>query len=242
VTAPRPPLISIADVSRSYGGLRPLRILAFEARAADRIVLTGFDQGAAESFVHLVTGAALPESGDVRIAGRPTHQSSADTEWLQSLDRFGLVTERAVLLEQLSTAANLALPLTLAVDPMTSEARDTAVELAGLVGLAARLDAPAGSLTPDERLRVHLARAVAPRPEMLLLEHPTARLVDHATREAFGHLLVHVAEARGCGWIALTADDVFARATGAPRRRLAPATGALVDADARGWRGWFRSG
>ncbi|MEZ5317859.1 MAG: ATP-binding cassette domain-containing protein [Vicinamibacterales bacterium] len=235
------PLIAIHGVTRAYGGLRPLRIRAFEARAADRIVLTGFDQGAAESFVHLVTGAALPEAGEVRIDGRATHEASADTDWLRSLDRFGLVTERAVLLEQLSTAANLALPLTLAVDPMTDEARAHAEDLALAVALTPRLDAAAGTLTPAERLRVHLARAVATGPDMLLLEHPTAALAEPAEREAFGRLLVAVAEARGCGWIALTADDVFARATGVPARRLAPATGDLTDGGGRGWRRWFGS-
>jgi hypothetical protein len=48
-------------------------------------------------FVHLVTGAALPDEGVVSIAGRDTRAISTDTEWLRSLDQFGIrhATSRA---------------------------------------------------------------------------------------------------------------------------------------------------
>ena len=61
-------------------------------------------------FVHLVTGASVPDEGAVKVAGRDTRDIATDTEWLTSLDRFGIVTHRAVLLDGMSVAANLALP------------------------------------------------------------------------------------------------------------------------------------
>jgi ABC-type sugar transport system ATPase subunit len=222
------PLIDIRGVAKSYGGIRPLRLRRFTVMAGDRFVLSGFDQGAAETFVHLVSGALVPDEGVVSVAGMDTRAIATDTEWLSSLDRFGIVTHRAVLVEALSIAANLALPLTLAVDPMTPVTRGAVDALASDVGLPVdRLDAAASTLTPLERTRVHLARALAQRPQLVLLEHPTAPLVSEADRAAVGRQLRDVAARRGLGWVAISEDDAFARATGATWMRLRPATGEL---------------
>ena len=228
------PLIEIDRLVKRYQALRPLRIARLRVAQPDRVALFGLDEAAAEMFVHLVTGASLADEGDVRVAGRDTRQIGSDTEWLSSLDRFGIVTHRAILLDQLTIEANLALPLTVSIDPPPDPILETVRALAADVGLGPeRLDQPAGSLTESERARVHLARAVAARPLSLLLEHPTSRLpADEAAR--FGETLRRVAEACGAGWIALTEDEAFARASGGAQWRLAPATGE-VTTDRRRW-------
>jgi predicted ABC-type transport system involved in lysophospholipase L1 biosynthesis ATPase subunit len=232
-------LIELSGVVKHYGVAQPLRIRGIVVREQDRLALTGFDAGAAETFVHLVTGAALPDEGDVRVASRDTRAIATDTEWLTSLDRFGLVTERAVLIDKLPIAANLALPLTLAIDPMTPETRRAVEGLAADAGLpSARLDEPASTLDALERVRAHLARALAMQPGMLILEHPTAKLANSGHSRALGETLRAAADARGFGWIALTADEDFARASGATVLRLLPATGDLVPVSAQGF--WTR--
>jgi hypothetical protein len=67
----------------------------------------GLDQVAAEVFTNLVTGAILPETGDIRVFGRPTSAIADSDDWLATVDRFGIVSERAVLLDQLSVLQNL---------------------------------------------------------------------------------------------------------------------------------------
>lgn len=223
-----PALIEITNVVKNYPGLRPLRIARLETRPGDRVVLSGFDAAAAEVFVHLVTGAAVPDDGSVRIAGHDTREIATDTEWLASLDRFGIVTERSVLLDGLSVAANLALPLTIAIDPMTDQVRARVAALAVEAGLAPdRLDAAVAALSPEERVRVHLGRAIGVMPEVLLLEHPTARL-DPAGATAIGRTVAAVAAARQLAYVALSEDESFARASGGSRLRLNGATGDLV--------------
>lgn len=218
-----PPLIHIVDVTRGYGGSRPLKIAELAVGPADRVVLSGFDAGAAETFVNLITGAALPESGQVRIDGRPTSEIATDTEWLASLDRFGLVSERAVLLEQLPVAANLALPMTLAIDPMTDDTRRLVERLAADIALTPRdLEAPASKLPPARRAALHLARAIATAPVMVILEHPTARLDQRDDSVRFGALLGSLAARRGFGYIAISEDSAFAKATGGRQLRLDP--------------------
>src|SRR5207244_2048884 len=79
----------------------------------EHVALVGLDPIASEVFVNLLTGATLPESGDVRVFGRPTSAIADSDDWLATVDRFGIVSERAVLLDQLTILQNLAMPFTL---------------------------------------------------------------------------------------------------------------------------------
>ena len=234
------PLVELHSVRKQYGAAGPLRIARLAVGARDCLALSGLDQGAAEMFVLLVTGAALPDEGEVRVAGRSTRDITTDVEWLHSLDQFGLVTDRAVLIDKISTAANMALPLTLSIDPMSDQTLARVNALAAETGLPSpRLLSPAGDLSPVERVRVHLARALAVNPSMLLLEHPTTKLQAPADVDAYGATLRAVAAARGIGWIAITDDARFARASGATRLQLVHETGELRQ-ERRGLRSWFR--
>jgi ABC-type transporter Mla maintaining outer membrane lipid asymmetry ATPase subunit MlaF len=208
------PLIEIRDLEKAAPGLPTIRVRALVVRPGDRFTIQGLDAGAAEALVHLMTGAALPDRGDVRLGGRRTHDVGTDMDWLQSLDRFGIITERAVLLDGLSIAANLALPMTLDIDPMPPDVRARVESLAALVGLdGGTLDQPAVTLTPLVRMRMHLARALAVGPEALLLEHPTASLTPDDAR-TFGAALRTAADATRLAWVAFSNDEAFADAAG----------------------------
>lgn len=234
-----PPLIELRGVVKAYQALRPLRIAELVVSSMDRLALSGLDAGAAEMFVHLITGASVPDEGSVKVAGRDTREIATDTEWLTSLDRFGIVTHRAVLLDGMSVAANLALPITIAIDPLTAEIRQRVEKDAADVGLEpAVLDTPVGNLTTEQRLRLHLSRAAANRPEFMLLEHPAAQLEDAAAAARTGKVLRALSEARGFGWLSIGEDQAFAEAAGATRVAVTPATG-VVAAVKSGWRRWF---
>ena len=72
-------------MSKDYRGLRPLRIQELRVAAAEHVALVGLDQPMAEVFVNLVTGASLPDHGDVRVFGRSTSPSStAPNGWRSS--------------------------------------------------------------------------------------------------------------------------------------------------------------
>ena len=233
------PLIELRAVVKAYQALRPLRVRALSVAASDRLVLRGFDERAAELFIYLVSGAALPDEGDVVIDGRNTREIATDTEWLGSLDRFGIVTHRAVLLESMSVASNLALPLTLAIDPMAPETRARVEQEARAVSLSeSALDQPVNALDAEARLRVHLARAASVGPSLVLLEHPTSTLDQREASARAGETLKSVADARGFGWIALSEDEAFAAASGATVLALDAASGDLAPPK-KGWRRWL---
>jgi len=223
------PLVEMEDVVKEGVGA-PLRIRRLRLAEGDRLAVGGLSPAAAEMMVLLISGAALPDHGAVRIEGQDTRSIATDAQWLAALDRFGIVTRRAVLLEALSVASNLALPLTLAIDPLAPDVLAAVEALSDRVGLArARLSVPASALTPDERLRVHLARALALTPRVLLLEQPMADVSDGRTRAALGAALRAAAGDTGLGWLSLDDDEAFAVASGARRLRLDPETGDLSD-------------
>ncbi|HUR20810.1 MAG TPA: ATP-binding cassette domain-containing protein, partial [Vicinamibacterales bacterium] len=222
---------------KQYGGLRPLRINALSVNAGDRITLHGLDAESGEMLTLLITGASLPDEGTVAIAGRDTRDIQTDTEWLTSLDVFGMVSTRAALMDSVALEGNMALPFTLSIDPLAPEIRRAVESLAEEVELPAGLLAePVNILGEAERARVHLARALALKPQVLLLEHPTAKLRPEDAA-AFGRLLATIAERRDLSWLAISEDAAFASRAGGRQCRLLPATGEICPVR-RPWRLW----
>lgn len=235
--SPGEPLVRLAGVVKDYRGLRPLRVASLELRQGDARALLGFDQVTAEVLVDLITGASVPDSGTVEVFGQPTSAITDADAWLVSLDRFGLLSDRAVLVEQFTAEQNLILPLSLNLERVPDEVRDRVRRTAEEVGLPVpQLERLAGALSALDRARVRLGRALALDPGVLLAEHPTATLSPDDTT-VFARDLGRVVAARGLSALLLTADPVFAWASRAQVFTLQPSTGALQGVS--GWRRWF---
>ena len=218
-------VVRLAGVSKAYGALRPLRIEHLEISDTDRVAILGFDRPSAEMFVNLVTGATLADSGEVAVFGRPTAAIADSAEWLSTVDRFGILSPRVVLLEGMTAIQNLAVPFTLDIEPPPDEMRARAEALAREAGLAERdWNVPIAELTPVARGRVKLARSVALDPAVLLVEHASAD-IDRSDVKAFGRTIRDLAAGRGAAGIALTGDAEFARAVADRVLRLDAATG-----------------
>ena len=232
-----PPALELSGVSKSYGGLRPLRIHQLTVAAAEHVALIGLDQPMAEVFMNLVTGASLPERGDVNVFGRATTAIADSDEWLAVVDRFGIVTERAVFLEALTLLQNLAVPLTLEIEPMAADVASRTAGLARELAISPSLwEQPVGNLDPATRTRARVARALALDPSILLLDHPTAAL-DRADVVPIGEQVRSVATSRGAAIVAVTADQIFAAAVAARVLTLDAATGRLTESRRSRWFG-----
>jgi len=235
------PVLHISGIEKGYHSLRPLRLQLLSISPGERVAVSGFDAAAAEVLVNLVTGASLPDRGEVRVMGRLTSDISGGDEWLASLDRFGIVSPRGVLLESATVEQNLAMPFTLEIDPVPPGIASKVSALARESGIQREgqgddwLQRIAGETPPDVRARIHVARAIALDPALLILEHPTITLSQDA-RAAFISDVVAVTDARKLATLVITQDDEVARAMAARALRLEPATGTLKPAK----RGWFR--
>lgn len=205
------PAIRFVRLVKNYGGLRPLRLVDLAIDPGERVALAGIDATGAEALVNLITGAVLPEEGHVEVAGLDTASIADGDAWLASLDRFGIVSERAVLLEGSTLLQNLALPLTLEIDAIAPEIKRRVEALATEAGVPLdRLGAQVAAATPEERLRAQVARALALDPSILLLEHPSATLPRPAAAP-FARDLAAIVTRRGLTALAITEDAEFAK-------------------------------
>jgi branched-chain amino acid transport system ATP-binding protein len=221
------PILKLSRVQKNYRGLRPLRVQELTMAAGERVALSGFDAGAAEVLVNLVTGASVPDEGTVEVTGQATHAIADGDEWLASLDRFGIVSPRAVLLDSATLLQNLAMPLTLEIDPVPPGVAAHASQLAAEVGLdAASLDRPIAGLDAAARARAHLARAVALGPSILILEHPTIGFTPGQSKP-FGETVARVAASRSVAALIISEDADFSSAAADRRLALNGATGEL---------------
>ena len=230
------PLIEVRGVRKNYGGLRPLRLTALTVGPGERIAITGIDAPSAEILVNILTGATLPDEGEVHLFGRATSSISAADDWLTLLDRIGMVSPRAMLAEDFTVAQAIAMAFTLSLDPIPDAVAADVSRLARDAGLAdTDLGTRLADTTPLVKARCRLARALASTPAVLLLEHANALVPGDAG--GFGRDIAALARARSMAVIALTADEAFANAVAERVFTLDPATGQLK---ARGgWRRWF---
>jgi ABC-type transporter Mla maintaining outer membrane lipid asymmetry ATPase subunit MlaF len=202
-----------------------LRVNDLSIEAGERVALSGLDAGAAEVLVNLVTGASLPDEGEVVVLDRSTASIADGEAWLEWLDRFGIVSPRAVLLDAATLLQNLAMPITLDIEPVQPDVAARVIQLARDAGIAEEwLERPIAALDAGIRMRAHLIRAVTLDPSLLILEHPTAGL-GPGEGKPFGEVVARVAGGRNLATLIISEDEAFSTAAATRRLTLQGATG-----------------
>jgi ribose transport system ATP-binding protein len=220
-----PDALVLTGVEKQYGGLRPLRIRDLRVPAGRMTMLLGFDRPAAEVFVNLITGAALPDKGDVASLGRSTTMITDSDEWLTFVERFGIVSDRIVLLEALTVAQNIAISFDLDLEPVPPQVMTRVAALAAEVAIdRPSLDTRAAEASQLLRSKIYLARGLSLDPAIVVLEHPTANLSpDEAI--AYASVVRTVSDRRGVTVVGVLMDEKFARAAGGRLLTWQPASG-----------------
>jgi ABC-type lipoprotein export system ATPase subunit len=231
------PLVQVRSVIKDFRALRPLRVRQLDLHEGESIALLGFDQATAEILVNLITGAILPDEGTITVFGQDTAAIADAEAWVRTLDQFGLISERAVMLDQLTTEQNLALPISLRIETLPADVREKVAGIAAEVGLTTvDLAAQAGTLAPLARQRLRFGRALALDPRVVLAEHPNAPLSERDTH-TFAADFARVVASRGLAALVLTANPGFAASISSLVLTLQPASGELKAPSA--WRRWF---
>jgi ABC-type transporter Mla maintaining outer membrane lipid asymmetry ATPase subunit MlaF len=220
-------VLEIRDLEKDYRALRPLRINRLELSSGDRVGIVGLDSTAAEVLTNLVVGALLPDRGAVRIFGRDTASIGDSNDWLGTIDRIGIMTDRSVLLDQLTIFQNLAVPFTLNLEPVPDAHHATLTSLATDVDIPAdALSLQAGSAPASLRARLRLARAIALEPSLLVLEHATQSMPPEDI-PPLARVIDGIVARRRLTLLAVTADAEFASSLRARPLVWQPATGLL---------------
>ena len=150
-----------------------LRDVSLEAPAGQVTAVVGPAGSGKTSLLHLLAGLDRAAAGTVTLDGRQLHELD-DLELTRlRRDRIGLLLPAASVLPTITVRENVALPLLIGRCAHDPDRIDALLER---VGLADRRDQRPGELSPPERQRAALARALVAGPSVLLCDEPVADL------------------------------------------------------------------
>jgi zinc transport system ATP-binding protein len=176
-------IIKMEDLSFSYEGDREIfsHINAC-IHKGDYVTVVGPNGGGKSTLVKLMTGLLTPSSGTLQINGKPPGDARSFMGYVPQYINFDALfpttIEEAVLTGTLKKGWGF----------YTKHDRDTAREMLQLVGLEEYAHRPFSAVSGGQRQRALIARALASRPEILILDEPTSS-VDSEVERQFRELL-----------------------------------------------------
>ena len=181
--------ITVNTLTKRYGDVLAVDAISFAAPPGATIGLLGGNGAGKTTTIAMMLGLLVPTAGDIRILG---HDMARDR--FAALARMNFSSPYIALPHRLTVAENLRVYGHLYnVHGIENRIADLAAEL----DLAALLDRPAGHLSAGQKTRVALAKALINRPEVLLLDEPTASL-DPDTGDLVRGWLERYRDQSGC--------------------------------------------
>ena len=173
--------LEIIDLTKSYDGTPALSGVSFEVGFGQIVAVLGPSGSGKSTLLNLIAGIEQPDAGSIRWEGRdlkgmPTHTRD-----------FGLMFQEYALFPHLDVASNVGFGLRMQGIP-PAEQKERIESILRLVDLAGYESRQVDTLSGGERQRVALARSLAPRPRLLMLDEPLGAL-DRTLRE---HLLLEL--------------------------------------------------
>jgi len=152
-----------------------VREASFEAYFGEMLYIVGPSGSGKTTLLSMISGILRPNSGRVFVDSQELWNMSETAIADFRLNKIGFVFQDYHLFPRLTTVENVAIPLILKKEKWNSAIR-VAAECLEIVGLKERADLPPVKLSGGEQQRVAIARAMASRPQLLILDEPTASL------------------------------------------------------------------
>ncbi|TMD39057.1 MAG: ABC transporter ATP-binding protein [Chloroflexi bacterium] len=191
------PLLKLTRVSKRFGGLAAVQDLDLEVWPREIVSVIGPNGAGKTTVFNLITGIYRPSSGDVLLASRSINGLSPDkvlrrgiARTFQNIRLFNNMTvlENVLVGEHTQLKANIlgSVFRPPGVVREEAEARERAIDLLSFFGpeLVDRQEEYVLNLSYAYRRRVEIARALAAKPKLLLLDEPTAGMNEAETLEA----------------------------------------------------------
>lgn len=193
--------IQAIGVNKSFGEgeakTNAVQGVSFEAYFGEMLYVVGPSGSGKTTMLSMVSGILRPDSGSVKIEGVDIWSLSSDELAEFRLHKIGFVFQDYHLFPRLTTAENVAIPLILQkIDWDTALAK--AEENLDVVGLKARAQLPPVKLSGGEQQRVAIARAIISRPNILILDEPTASLDGDTGRNIVSFVRQHILSEKCC--------------------------------------------
>ena len=164
-----PPLLSVVGIAKRFGGVVANRNVSFDVQAGELVGLIGPNGAGKSTLFEIISGFYAPDAGEVRLDGHRVTGMSPDR-----ISRLGV----GRTFQKLRPFAGLTVVENVMVGALQKthevrRARQEATEILSRVGLAEKADAHARTLSTGQRKRLELARALATRPRVLLMDEVT---------------------------------------------------------------------
>ena len=195
-------MIELRDVYKSFGDRHILQGMTFTVPKGENYVIMGPSGiGKSVTLKHVI-GILQPDAGQVSVGGLDV--PSLTPRQLQDLrKRMGYLFQNGALLNWLTVAQNVALPLREHARMAKSEIEDRVMRVLKLVGMDhAAADLPA-RISGGMKLRAGLARALITEPEYVLYDEPNAGL-DPIMSDQIHNLIVEVRDRLGVTGLVVT--------------------------------------
>jgi ABC-type Fe3+/spermidine/putrescine transport system ATPase subunit len=203
---PQPPMLEVRHISKAFAGNLALDDVSFDVDQGEIVCLLGPSGCGKSTLLRIIAGLEQADSGQVLLNGKdlsgaPVHQRD-----------LGLMFQEYALFPHKDVYGNVAFGLRMAGLPREEidQRVNEALELVGLSGFAAR---KVHDLSGGEQQRVALARSLAPRPRLLMLDEPLGSL-DRALRERLMNELRQILKSVGLTALYVTHDQSEAFALG----------------------------
>lgn len=185
--------------------LQVLKGVDLSVREGERLAILGRSGSGKSTLLHVLAGLIECDEGRVLIGGEEITSGTADTKAGIRNRLMGFVYQFHHLLPEFSAVENVAMPLLVGkqagIDVMRSSR-----ELLEIVGLGDRLGHRPHQLSGGERQRVAVARALAPKPKIVLADEPTGNL-DRESASQVNQLMEKLCKTTGTAFVIVTHDE-----------------------------------
>jgi phospholipid/cholesterol/gamma-HCH transport system ATP-binding protein len=169
------PAVVFDKVSLAFDETVVLREVSFSVRAGRLTMLLGASGSGKSVILKLILGLLKPDSGIIRVNGQRT-DTMAEAQLMNVRNGIGMLFQENALFDSLTVADNVGYRLREEMDVPGEQVRRRVEEVLGFIGLNEYLERMPSELSGGQRRRVAIARAMAARPQLLLLDDPMAGL------------------------------------------------------------------
>jgi len=152
-----------------------LRDVELETYFGEMVYIVGPSGSGKTTLLSVLSGILKPNAGNVLVEGTDIWKLGADDLADFRLNKIGFVFQDFHLFPRLTTAENAAIPLILKKKDW-DESIHEAINYLEIVGLKGRSELPPVKLSGGEQQRVAIARAMVSKPDILIMDEPTASL------------------------------------------------------------------
>jgi simple sugar transport system ATP-binding protein len=177
----RQPIISLENVTKSYGGINALESATFELYPGEIHALAGENGAGKSTLCKLIAGVIAPSEGILRINGEVVKFTAPKDA---SKHGISMVYQETSLVPQLTVAQNMVLGRESTFNSVR-KVRNAARQVLQRLNFKVDPSQLAGSLSTAKRQMVEIARAVLNQARVIILDEPTAALTPEETDHLF---------------------------------------------------------